>query len=251
VFRISYYGLFLNLVVPGLAGSDVLRSVLVVRDNPDKRADAFLTVITDRVIGFFALLLLASIAIVAIGERAAALRLPVVLAVSALALAITLQQIPWSRRLLRIESMLPRLPQGKRLVKLDRALLGYAAHPFEMLIAIVLSFANHIFASVALLAILLALGDSLGFRDSVCVLTITNTLSALPITPGGWGVGEAAYGSLFHMLGGSATIGVATSIIFRLVMMSLGLLGGIFVLLPGGAEARSALKTPSLADLGS
>lgn len=242
VFRITYYGLFLNLAMPGLAGADILRSALVVRDNPHKRADALITVIVDRVLGFLGLLILALIAIFAIGERAAPLRLPILLTFSLLVVGIAVQQHPASRRILRVESILQRLPQAERLAKLDRALLEYARHPDEVALAIAISLVNHLSASAAVYAILLALGDSLDYLSSVCILTITNSVTALPITPGGWGVGEALYGTLFQLLGGVAAIGVATSVIFRLLSMSLGLLGGVFVLMPNGTEAFGALK---------
>jgi uncharacterized membrane protein YbhN (UPF0104 family) len=59
------------------------------------------------------------------------------------------------------------------------------------------------------------------------------------VTPAGWGVGEWAFGSLFHVLGSSSTLGVAVSVAYRLLSMLLGLAGGLFLLLPGG---RAELK---------
>ena len=49
----------------------------------------------------------------------------------------------------------------------------------------------------------------------------------------------------FGLLGGSATLGVAISITFRLCLMTIGVLGGAFLLVPGSrAELRQlALDT--------
>ena len=74
------------------------------------------------------------------------------------------------------------------------------------------------------------------------VVSIGNIVSALPVAPAGWGVGEAAYGYLFDMLGASATLGIATSITFRLVLMAIGLTAGLLLLLPGGKAALRDAK---------
>ncbi|HPF15837.1 MAG TPA: lysylphosphatidylglycerol synthase domain-containing protein, partial [Planctomycetota bacterium] len=83
-----------------------------------------------------------------------------------------------------------------------------------------------------------ALGDNHSFHDYVCIAAVMNTLSAVPISPGGLGVGEVLAGSLLRLAGGSYTIGVAASITYRLGMFLQGLLGGLVLLLPGGAALR-------------
>ncbi|MFT4542942.1 MAG: hypothetical protein ACI835_005411, partial [Planctomycetota bacterium] len=241
-FRITFYGLFVNLIVPGLAGADVLRSVIVVRDHPDKKTIALLTVFVDRLIGFVAMVLLSLIAIFSIGERTAALRLPVAGILVALIVALTIQAHPRARKFLAFERRLKRLPGGEMLARLDGALAHFAGRPVEMLTVLALSLLNHLAASGTVYLLSSALGGTLDFIDCVCVLTITNTLAAMPITPGGWGIGEAAYTVLFPLLGGTATVGVAVSVLFRVLMALLGVLGGAFLFLPGGAQARAEFQ---------
>jgi uncharacterized membrane protein YbhN (UPF0104 family) len=93
-------------------------------------------------------------------------------------------------------------------------------------------------------------GDGLTYLDYLCIVTVANTLSSVPISPGGLGVGEVLFGTLFRMAGGLYLLGVASSFTYRLLLMALGLSGGLLLLLPGGgavrrqfAEERKAAKS--------
>jgi hypothetical protein len=78
-FRLSFLGLFFNVVLPaGITGGDVIKAVLVVREHPERRADAFVTVVVDRALGLLVLMALASIVVLVSGDRFAELKLPVV-----------------------------------------------------------------------------------------------------------------------------------------------------------------------------
>ena len=47
------------------------------------------------------------------------------------------------------------------------------------------------------------------------------------------GLGEAMYKMLFEMVGADGGLGVAISVTFRLCQLIFGLIGGVFLLLPG------------------
>ena len=134
-----------------------------------------------------------------------------------------------------------RLPGGSLVKKLDEAVLIYSKHPAELAWAVLFSVGNHlsVFAGIYLLAQSFGATD-LSLFEGFAVVSIGNIVSALPVAPGGWGVGEAAYGYLFDMLGSSRTLGLATSITFRLALMAIGLLGGLLLVLPGGRDALAA-----------
>ena len=88
-----------------------------------------------------------------------------------------------------------------------------------------------------------AFGDSLlTLLQYVAVSSLGNSASALPITPGGWGVGEAAYQYLFELAGGDGTIGVAVSVAFKLLFGLIGLAGGIYLFLSGGRRQLVELR---------
>lgn len=240
-FRLSYLGLFFNLVMPGLTGGDVVKAVLAVRENPDKRPDALVSVVVDRLMGMFALAFLAS-AVILVAEPFAELRPivpPIMLVMGVGALVYTSRRV---RALLRFDALLDKLPMSGRLKSLDAAVLAYRRKPLELLLAFALSMGNHFLAVLGVMALGMAFGISIaqaGFVDYLAIVPVANMLSSIPIAPSGWGVGEAAYSYLFGMVGVAASLGVAVSIGFRLCQMLIGFIGGLYLLKPGTkASAR-------------
>jgi uncharacterized protein (TIRG00374 family) len=241
--RLSFLGLFFNIVLPaGITGGDVVKAVLVVREHPERRADAFVTVVVDRALGLLVLMGLAAIVVLVSGDRFAVLRLPVVLAFVAALVGLWVLLHPGPRSWLRLSALLERMPQKDRLKSIDRALRIYSNHPVELLVAVVLSALNHCCIGGSVYVLGHAFGDHLGYLEYLGVAAIANTISSVPVTPAGWGVGEWAFGQLFHILGSPSTLGVAVSVAYRLLTMLLGVAGGIFLLMPGGRGLRHDIE---------
>jgi uncharacterized protein (TIRG00374 family) len=239
-FRLTFLGFFFNLVVPGLTGGDVIKAVLVVRENPRRRADALMSVIVDRGLGLLVLVGLAVVAVWVSGERFHDLKWWVTLFFGAALVGLFLVLHPVPRRLLRIERILERLPQKERVKSLDRALRLYGEHPLAMLFAVLLSVGNHAAIAAGVYALGQAFGESeLTLLEYVAVVALANVISSLPLAPGGWGLGEATFGGLFHVLGASTTLGIAVSLTYRLLVTAMNLSGGVFLLLPGGRDLRA------------
>lgn len=245
--RFTFLGMFFNLVVPGLTGGDVVKAVLVVREHPERRADALVSVVIDRMLGLWLLIGLAC-AVVLFGPGGLeVLRWPVLLGFLAASAAVALVLASSLRRALRVDALLLRLPQARRLAELDRAAKVFSRRPFELALALALSAGNHLCVFAGVLAIGHAFGDTLAYLDYVAIVSISNVLSSLPLTPGGWGVGEKAFGSLFELSGSAFALGVAVSVTYRLCNMGLGLLGGCFLLSPGGSRVREEVREAELA----
>lgn len=245
--RLTGMGLFFNNAMPGLTGGDLVKAVLVTREHPERKAHAFVSVAVDRIIGLLSMAGLAAVAILLSGETFAEIRTPVMLfLVAGLVGAFLFVNRPL-RRALHIDALLAKLPLGEKLKRIDEAVLMYSRRPLELVLAVVLSLCNQAVSILAVLTIGRAFGDTvLGVADYVAVFSVATIVSAIPAAPGGWGLGEATYGYLFTLLGASAAIGVATSITFRLCQLLFSLLGGLFLLGPGGRtrleEARHATE---------
>jgi len=243
--RLTFIGFFMNLVLPGLTGGDVVKAVLVVRENPERRADAFVSVLVDRGLGLLVLMAMAATVVLIQGERFREVRLAVLLGFAGVLVAVWIGLHPWPRRVLRVDRILEKLPQKERLRAIDRALSIYARRPGEIALAVVLSAMNHASIAYALYALGHAFGDTLTWPEYLGIAAIANTVSSVPIAPGGWGVGEALYGYLFHLLGAPSALGIAVSVSYRLLNTGLGLAGGIFLLpfVPGAREVRAEMET--------
>ena len=245
--RLTFLGFFFNLVVPGLTGGDVIKAVLVVRENPGRRADALISVVVDRGIGLVTLVGLAAGVVLFSSEAFADVRVAVLATFAAMVLVLLLAMHSAPRRILRLEGVLRRLPQQERLKSLDRALRIYADHPFEVAGAVLLSVANHALIATAIWQLGRAFGGTeLGWTEYMGVTAIANVVSSLPVAPAGWGVGEFTFGYLFNLLGSLDTIGIAVSVTYRLLMMAIGLAGGLFLLMPSGRTVRQELETEAV-----
>lgn len=228
--RLTFLGVFFNLVVPGLTGGDVVKALLVVRENPTQRADAFVSVVVDRVLGLFVIVGLTAVAVTLSPDTFGELRVWVLFVFGALCACAWAFLAAWPRKLLRIEQWLPRLPQGEKLASLDRAVREYLKHPGTLCAAVLLSVANHAVIALALWALTFTFGADLRYFDVLGAGAIANVISSVPLAPGGWGVGEALYGFVYHQLGAPETVGIAVSVSYRLLMTAMGLIGGLFLL---------------------
>ncbi len=247
--RLTFLGLFFNLVFPGLTGGDVPKALLVVREHPERRADAMATVVIDRLVGLWGLIGIATAVSLAGGAQFAPLKLPIACAFLAATTGMIGLLFPGLRRLLRVDALIEKLPQARRVKKLERAALVYTGHPLELALAILLSVGNHLAVITAIYFLGRDLGSGLDYAAYFGVVPVANVISSLPISPSGWGVGEAAYGQLFELMGETLALGVAVSLAFRLCNVCLSLVGGLCLLLPGGGS-RAEVQRLAQEELG-
>ncbi len=249
VFRLNFLGLFFNAVVPGLTGGDLVKAVIVVRESPGRRADAFISVFVDRLIGLVALASLAAVVIFVV-DGFEDLRPPVLLFLAAALIGAAVYTSRALRRLVRFDALLAKLPMGDKLKLLDDAVLLYSRCKGELVVALLISFGNHLtyITGASLLGLACGAGAEVAWSEYLVIVPVANIVTALPITPGGLGLGEYLYVWLFDMVGASASLGIAVSLTFRLSQMLLGLLGGVFLLLPG---ARSEIDSARAQNSGS
>jgi uncharacterized protein (TIRG00374 family) len=244
--RLTYLGLFFNLVMPGLTGGDVAKAVLVVREHPERRARALMSVVVDRLIGLATLALLALVVVLITGETFAEVRLPMLAFFFAGVGGALVYFNGRVRKLLHFDALLDKLPLGDKLRTLDEAAQHYFAHPVELFFAVLLSLGNHAGAICAVWALGRSFGVTAGevnLLEYFALVPIANIVSSIPIAPSGWGVGEAVYIYLFTLIGASASLGVAVSVSFRLCQLLLGLLGGLFLLAPGARAELGELES--------
>ena len=62
-FRLGFLGYLLNFVGPGAVGGDVFKAYFVARNQRSRRAEAVATILLDRIVGLYSLLVVASVAI--------------------------------------------------------------------------------------------------------------------------------------------------------------------------------------------
>jgi hypothetical protein len=120
--RLTFLGLFFNNVMPGATGGDLVKGVVVARENPGRGAEALVTVLVDRIFGMLALALLALVVILLAPEhRFDPLRKGLFWGLGICALGAALYSSKTFRKQTGLSALVTRLPIGEKLRSLDRA----------------------------------------------------------------------------------------------------------------------------------
>jgi uncharacterized protein (TIRG00374 family) len=245
--RLTFVGFFFNNVVPGPTGGDLVKAVYIARLT-DKRAQAIVTVVIDRIVGIIALALIAACVLVfnLDNPEYRALAAFIGLFLGGVAVASMLFFSRRVRRLIRFETWSARLPGGGMIRKADEAVFLWRNHKKDVAVALLLSFANQISIQglmllfAAALHVTTASGEPLVWWAYMIVLPVAFIVSALPVLPGGWGVREAAFAYCFHFVGVERNPAIALSVVNGMTQLAWSLLGGIFFLADRGGGSVPA-----------
>ncbi len=236
--KLAFIGFFFNNVMFGSTGGDVMRAYLVTQNMTENRWRAVLSVIVDRVIGLFALLSIATVVLLSFESTSPdqfmaipglyTMRRLVVLFVIVFVCCVALYMSARARRVLRIRELLSWLPGQGVISKIHQSLSLYRTQYPAAIKAYLISIPLQIAGISAFFFIAEAVGSSLALRDQAIIFPLVQTATAVPIAPAGWGIGEQLYGWFFVRFGDTLAIGVAASVLFRLItQIGFGLIGGL------------------------
>jgi len=230
--RLVLVSVFFNFFVPGGTGGDVAKMYYLAADNPGKGLELAVVVFVDRITGLLGLIItvmalaLANITLVSDYPLIRWLlgTLALVLAgVVGVALLFYASAFRKSRIFRYIRGWLPLQHYVGRVTE---AVNAFRVHKLALLVAVVISvLGNGAMILMFLLAGTVFMPDISG--GTVCFLALLGMFAnALPLTPGGLGVGEAAFEGLFGLLGISS--GAMLMVSWRRCMLPLGLLVGLY-----------------------
>jgi len=220
--RLTLIGSFFNLYLPGAVGGDLIKIYYATAGNHGRKPEVATIVLLDRMAGLFAMLtwpVLAMPFFPQLWQSAPALRIILGLAVAAaVAMAATfVGSRIWAK-----------LPLGRLAAKVLNTLDCCRRNPRASLLALAASLVAHTLSVTVMLLLARAI-DPAGFSWAMAVLIplgfVANTL---PLTPGGLGVGEAAFDKLFALAGLQG--GAETLIGWRMLTILAGLAGLVFYL---------------------
>lgn len=202
--------LFFNVVIPGNVGGDVVKALYVARDQPpERRPTILLVVFVERFVGLSGLVAMASLVVlVKLGSlwSAEAFR-PMVLTVGALAGAFLVGPALLVLAVRRAGDRIQKAISGtSRLARLLGQLVAsarlLAGSPRVLLATLALSMALHGIGMSLFTLFTRELTNQDVTYDQIATVYPMGLLSiVLPIAPAGFGVGHAAFGSLFAAIG--------------------------------------------------
>lgn len=246
VWTISYISWFAGSFLPGAAGADAIRAVLISRQSPSAAVPAVLSILTDRLLGLISLLLfvliLAALSPSTVMEHPAIVGVVALTASGVVAFLAMLPMMAWLSRV-----ALPILRPWPRIASLVTDVSAAAAslltdlrmQPGTVLACVALGLVNH--ALTVLAIVLLAHGVGISNIGDV-QLAMAGALAILanhvPLTPGGLGIGEASFAELCRLLSPDAGGAEYGSVILILRILGvLAMLPGAFALTMYGRDA--------------
>ncbi|MEZ0231016.1 MAG: YbhN family protein, partial [Planctomycetota bacterium] len=236
--KLTLVGHFWNNILPGAVTGDVVKMYYLGRKAPDKKAEAYATVMIDRVIGLAALVYLAFFAALANLDFVFApghgqlkltfygnafLALGFTVGIFALVLGVG-RRSGFAEKIRG--SSLPGLEGFRRGY---RTLIRLGERPGILFLSFALGLLSHSLLVLVGITSARALGEtSLGISTYGFIVPVGLFVNSIPIgLPGGLGVGEASFKQLFLWAGAAETLGAGVMILLRIGQFAWGLVGGV------------------------
>jgi len=238
VFKLSLIGMFFNFAMPGGVGGDVIKAYYFTRQNPGSKVIAITSVLMDRVLGLFSMILMALLVMVYDIDHIT--HVPSLMTLFwfiaglfvafSFGLALVFSQKLYDKKIL--SKLLHKLPLSEKLIKLYESMHLYGRQGRAILGVILLS----LLSQTAAICFLYLVGNMAGFSDLhakiyFLVAPLGFMATAIPISPAGVGVGQAAFYFLFNIYTGHTTeVGPTTITAYQVGTFLVSLLGAFFYL---------------------
>jgi glycosyltransferase 2 family protein len=228
-------GLFFNMFMPGYTGGDFARLYYLMREFPDKKKEAVLTVVMDRLIGFLALIVMALLTTSARWNwlqrtpQAAVLLWVLLIVIAGFAVVTTTSFVIGGFQL--FHRLPEHFPFRDRLVETSEAYTLFAKSKKSLLYTFLLSFPVLFSFYGAFYCTGRALGAGVSLLDMLSIMPIVTAIISIPVTPGGIGFRESLFQILLSDLCNVPMgLGVLISLLGGAYFMLFGVVGGVLYL---------------------
>jgi glycosyltransferase 2 family protein len=241
----SFFGTFL----PGTTGGDIAKLFYATKENKGRRTQIVTIVILDRIFGLFSVLLLPLLCapffsqliravgvlrVLLIASAVFGLGLLGGLLVCMFASAAISRILTWGFRFLPAALM----PAQKAVERAVKTIGDFRQNPGALAAALGLSIAANL-SLIAVTALAIFLLHPTSMTMKMCIIVpLGDVANSLPLTPGGLGVGEAAYNALFRVAGLEG--GADALLCWRIWRATVGLMGLAFYLRGLGGTVQDA-----------
>ena len=248
-FKLTLIGQFFNICLPGATGGDAVKIYYAIEGNQGRRTEIAALIMFDRVVGMFALLnmpVLIAPLFPKLYESIEILRGLVWVSTGISLVLLVTVLLCFISRLKNshfIFWLFEKLPLGKYLKRVFDTIYNYRYNKGILLSVLGISLLIHAM-NIGIILFLSIVISPLGLRWEMSFLIPLGFLATtLPVSPGGIGVGEAAFNKLFAIAGlrGGAELLLG----WRLLALTVGL-GGIFFYLQG---RKRFVRDPEFLDI--
>lgn len=236
--KLTMIGVFFNFAMPGGVGGDIIKGYYFVRDNPSAKTAAATSVIFDRIVGLFAMILMAFLAVSfeILTNRPSSILINIFKLISLLLISVILAfVIIFSKKIYNkkiVIKLLDKLPLKIKTIHLYETCHLYGKNKKHLFLGIIYSFMSQGF-SIYLLYFCgtIISPDFADLTTYFVVAPIAFMATAIPISPAGVGVGQAAFYYLFKQISQiDSELGATSITALQAFQFLVGLLGAIFYL---------------------
>jgi uncharacterized protein (TIRG00374 family) len=232
--RLTLIGMFFNACLPGSAGGEVMRIYYGAGGNGGRRTEIATIMLLDRVAGMFALVLWPVLVIPLFPQMVGSIKILPSLLVGAGAVAAVMLAAMLICSSIRVRNSLlvswtlRKLPLGSYLERILVTIHAYRENAGTMLTAVGISLLAHTMSIGVMLLLAVVTNPSGAEWEMAMLIPLGMLANMLPLTPGGLGIGEAAFNKLFLLAG--LTGGAEVLLGWRVLTILVGLLGLVFYL---------------------
>ena len=227
ILCITFMGTFWSVILPGLLGGDAVKAIYLCYNVSERRIDALASILIDRFLGLYSLLLLGTLTLFFAWAINALPFDPTILLIAPITVIIVgagMLLIAWDNffNSKAVKGMFVYVP--KRIQNLLISLREYLKKPKLVIGVIFLSLCGHIFVVGSFIMAAMLLQDTIPIFTHFIINPLAMVMNMLPLTPGGVGLAEGAFSYLFEAAGSSngAIIGLLGRFIQYAIYISTG-----------------------------
>ena len=232
-FVLTWSGNFFNTTLPGAVTGDVVKGYYVIKAQQEEgRTRAFMTLLIDRFVGLFGLIVMAFLALIfnleliLSQERLHSLAWMIVALFGGTVLFYAIALFPFKKGHDPFLRLFQRLPASKFSIKVYSAFKRFQHKKTTLFLTLLLSIGLHTLIALIFFQVAHLLGiKEMELATQFFLMPIGLITVAIPIAPGGIGIGHVAFESLYQLAGHSGGADIFN--LFIIVQLGVYLLGGI------------------------
>ena len=250
LYGINWISQFFATVLPGTVSMDLVKAFYVIKEkkNIAPRSLCLSSIIVDRLLGFFGMLIIASLGIllnysaVIVDSRFQILSTTVLVLVVCVGIIFGVILFPFYEKKDPIFKLISRLPFNKLFEKLYRALKAYEGQAVPLCVCLLLSVFVQMAIVVSFMAITFAIKETnASFPIFLFIIPVGEVSTVVPLAPGGIGVGHVVFDLLYESAGIKGGADVFN--VFTVIRLSLGLIGVIpYLIYSKNTSLKSAIN---------
>ena len=233
IFILTWIGNFFNTTLPGAVTGDVVKGYYVIKAQQEEgRTRAFMTLLIDRFVGLFGLIVMAFLALVfnleliLSQERLHSLAWMITILFGGTVVFYTIALFPFKEGCDPFIRLFQRLPAKKISLKVYSAFKSYQQQKTTLLLTLLLAIGIHTLIALLFFQVANLMGiEDMELATQFFLMPIGLITVAIPLAPGGIGIGHAAFESLYQLVGYSGGADIFN--LFIIVQLGVFLLGGI------------------------